>query len=558
MSVRNLLTEEEQSLSSSTSLWTATSASTVIARSVARYNSEPASMLVSTTNGTRMEVRLDREMRIVPNRSYRLFYSAYSDAADHPFGVKGSIYSPNGNEILVVSEEGTTVFGRWAIVSVQFTAPQNAQSISVKAYAEPSHTTASGETVVHTKIWMDDFVLVEWSEYPSNEFATLVQRHVPEYMLEVDDEEPGKPLRRFIDVLTSTADDVLMAVRGFDYIPAVDGVPGYDRCTLVDPSYYPDELVAKREWLPWLAQLVGARGVSSGSSGLTPWFWLEQEIGTWTGMETQIDPQSNPVWVLMDFSLNRTSGVVTATLASQTGGSTPYQPQVGDVVEVTAEDSSFSGSFSVTAFDSGTLQISWAQSGSDAGDSSVTGAGQVRISDASWVEIESANPLAFDTVGVLADLVRTRATGLRSGSRYAIKAAARSVLDGFDDSATASSDGASSIVLTTASPHTLAVGAFVEIYDCPEAPYNRAYTVSQVLSPTSFKVDTPYGAGNDPHYGEQFPCMVTNKKVELVMTGQWTGQYKTTEAQTYAVSLLHQAVSLAKPAGLVLQHQYTA
>lgn len=555
MSVRNLLTEEEQSLSSSTSLWTATSASTVIARSVARYNSEPASMLVSTTNGTRMEVRLDREMRIVPNKSYRLFYSAYSDVADHPFGVKGSIYSPNGNEILVVSEEETTVFGRWAIVSVQFTAPQNAQSISVKAYAEPSHTTASGETVVHTKIWMDDFVLVEWSEYPSNEFATLVQRHVPEYMLEVDDEEPGKPLRRFIDVLTSTADDVLMAVRGFDYIPAVDGVPGYDRCTLVDPSYYPNELVAKREWLPWLAQLVGARGVSSGSSGLTPWFWLEQEIGTWTGMETQIDPSSNPVWDVDGTQMTRTGGVVTAILSTQTGGSTPYFPQVGDVVEVITSDSSFAGSFSIASSNQGALTVTWEQAGPNA---PIVSSSAIRVSDASWVEIESANPLAFDTVGVLADLVRTRATGLRSGSRYAIKAAARSVLDGFDDSATASSDGASSIVVTTASPHTLAVGAFVEIYDCPEAPYNRAYTVSQVLSPTSFKVDTPYGAGNDPHYGEQFPCMATNKKVELVMMGQWTGQYKTTEAQTYAVSLLHQAVSLAKPAGLVLQHQYTA
>lgn len=555
MSVRNLLTEEEQSLSSSTSLWTATSASTVIARSVARYNSEPASMLVSTTNGTRMEVRLDREMRIVPNKSYRLFYSAYSDVADHPFGVKGSIYSPNGNEILVVSEDETTVFGRWAIVSVQFTAPQNAQSISVKAYAEPSHTTASGETVVHTKIWMDDFVLVEWSEYPSNEFATLVQRHVPEYMLEVDDEEPGKPLRRFIDVLTSTADDVLMAVRGFDYIPAVDGVPGYDRCTLVDPSYYPDELVAKRGWLPWLAQLVGARGVSSGSSGLTPWFWLEQEIGTWTGMETQIDPQSNPVWDVDGTQMTRTGGVVTAILSTQTGGSTPYFPQVGDVVEVITSDSSFAGSFSIASSNQGALTVTWEQAGPNA---PIISSSAIRVSDASWVEIESANPLAFDTVGVLADLVRTRATGLRSGSRYAIKAAARSVLDGFDDSATASSDGASSIVVTTASPHTLVVGAFVEIYDCPEAPYNRAYIVSQVLSPTSFKVDTPYGAGNDPHYGEQFPCMVTNKKVELVMTGQWTGQYKTTEAQTYAVSLLHQAVSLAKPAGLVLQHQYTA
>lgn len=558
MTIKNLLTEQEQSFTESSSLWVPyPSSATAISRSVFRFNSEPASLLMISKNGAQMVARLDREVPVSPGTRYRMFVSAYSEVADHPFGISASILSRSGAVITSVEAQTDTVFGRWNTASAYFVAPENASAVSVTVFAFPDHGTPAGDIIEHRSIWVDDVVLAEWPEGTSNEFLNLVRRHIPAYMIELDEDDPGTPLMRFIDGNTSIAEEILEAVKAFDYIPAVDGIPGYERSSLVDPSFYPDPVIAKREWLPWLAQLVGTRGVSAGSSGLTPWFWLEQQIGTWTGMETQIDPSANPVWSLVDFTLTRTSGTVTASLSSQTGGSDPYFPKVGDVVEVTAEDSSFNGSYSLTASDEIAQTVAWEQDGADAVDSSPSGAASIRISDSSWVEIESANPLAFDTIGVLADLTRTRATGLKSGSRYAIKAAARAVLDGFDDRATISYDGTDKLVVVTNSPHTLEAGGFIEIYDCRETPYNTQTTVVSVLSPTSFTIATPYGANNDPHYGESFPCWATNKKVLLDIITPWEWTFKTTEGQTYALTLLEQAVGKAKPAGAIVNHEYT-
>ncbi len=557
MTVKNLLTREEQSFVSSASLWVGfPSSETSVSRSAVRFNSEPASLLLQSRNGAQMVAKLDREPAISPGKKYRLFVSAYSETSDHPFSISCSVYSRSGTNIETVEGTANTVFGRWTTASVEFVAPESSASASISIKAESQHTSDSGETVVHRSIWADDVVLAEWADEPSNDFASLVKRHLPQYMIDLDEDDPVRPLARFIDGNTSLGEEVLAATRSFDYIPSVDGVPGYERSTLVDPSYYPNDTVAKASWLPWLAQLVGVQGVSAGSSGLTPWFWLEQTISTWTGMETQIDPSSNPVWGLVDFTLARSSGTVTAVLSSQVGGSEPYFPQVGDVVEVDAEDTSFSGSFSIVTSDELSSTVTWEQAGSDNVDSSPTGAATMRISDTSWVEIEGANPLAFDTVGVLADLTRTRATGLKSGSRYGMKAAARAVLDGFDDKAVITTNG-NELIVTTSSPHSLQVGGFVEIYDCPEAPYNTQTTVSSVVSPTVFTIATPYGTGNDPHVGVSFKCWATNKKVELQMLSEWECVYKTTEAQTYALTLLQQAVLIAKPAGLLVQHEYT-
>lgn len=565
MSVKNLLTLEEQSFTSSTGLWRPlpATANAFISRSVTRYNSEPASMIVTSLDTNRTDVELDREVRLLPNTQYRISYSAFSESSEHPFGIECRLYTSSGTLLgLLPTATENTVLGRWKLVSVEFTSPSTVQTAQIRAFSYPSHTDQIGNVITHPVIWMDDFVFVESTEYPENDFALLAQRHIPEYMLEIDDEEPGKPLRRFLDVMTSTADEVLQATRAFDYIPAVDGVTGYERSSLVDPSYYPDETIARKEWLPWLAQTVGARGIVSGSNGQTPWFWLENEIETWNALETQIDPSSNAVWSITTPLMQRTSGVVTATLLTQIGGATPYFPAIGDVVEVTGNNSQFSGSFSIVSSNSGTKVLTWNQSGSNATDSSGS-ASQLRISDASWQEVEQANPLAFDTTGVLVSLVRTGATGLKAGSRYAIKAAARSVLDGYDRSSVMVSRNDGKLEVTTSVAHSFVAGDFVEVYDCPEDGYNKTYTVLSVVSSSKFLLQSPYVANlsvsyvGDPNIGGEYSCWVTNKEVILTMTNQWEGTIQTEEGQTYAVGLLEKAISMAKPAGLVLQHGYT-
>ena len=540
MSHKNLLTSEEQDMTHVLGLWEVSGTNT-ISRSSVRYRVAPASLLLANTSSTSATCRLVRRIDVEPDRQYRLFAFGYSETPGTTFGVRANTYL-----VASVTPEDTyqssteTSFQRWTLSSTVFTTGQDTASVDVELYADGA------------PVWFDQVVLVEYYEKPYHAFTNLVMRRFPEYMRDAD-EQGSYHLARFVDLGTEVGDEILSAALAFDYIPAVDGVAGYDRCTLVDPSYYPDETVAKAEWLPWLAQLVGVQGVKSGSSGRTPWFWLEDERGTWSEMETEIDPTANPVWPVSSFS--RTSGVVTATLGTpQTSGPT-YFPAVGDVVEVT-NTGGFSGSYSVLTSNSGTKVLTWSQ---DAADGTSSATSSLRVSDSSWAEIEADNPLAFDTVAALAHLVRTRATGLRAGTDAAITAAVMAVLDGYESPGTARVYEGGGILVTTSSPHPFAAGDEAWIYGSAVPAFNTGWepssqTVSSVIDGQSFVLDSDLV---DLGYGTA-ACWVTNKKVvlERVSPLSWELTVKTDEAQTQGVDLVVRAANLAKPAGVVVSHGY--
>jgi hypothetical protein len=239
---------------------------------------------------------------------------------------------------------------------------------------------------------------------------------------------------------------------------------------------------------------------------------------------------------------------VTATLGTQTSGS-PYFPAVGDVVEVTNDDD-FSGSYSILTSNSGTQILTWLQ---DASNGTSTAVSSLRVSDTSWAEIESDNPLAFDATRVLAHLIRTRATGLRAGTNRSISAAVMSVLDGFDSKATASitDDG---ILVTTAKAHPFVPGDFVAIYDSDNPTFEVQSTIDSIVGPTSFVIVSTMV---DRGYGE-VECWATSKRVVVEHDSpySWELTVLTDEAQTLGVDLVLRAANLAKPAGAIIAHGY--
>ena len=547
MTTQNLLLLDEQQATTSISLWEPTVLGDCeVKRSIVNFRSEPASLLVTSLNDNEMCIRLVRTLSVNSSTRYRAFCSAYSESSEHSFGIRVLLYNASGTVVATEYSIQKAMANRWSVASVDFTTPYNAKYASVRIFASPyTISLETGEKSYHRNIWFDDIVMAKWADYPSNDFLALVEQGIPAYMLEIDDDDEMKPLRRYLDVMTFVADEILSAVKAFDYIPAVDGVPGYNRSTLVDPSYYVDEVVAKKQWLPWLAQLVGVRGVASGTSGQTPFFWIEDTYQSWLSAQTEIDPEVNDSWSITSFS--RSSNTVTATLGTQTGGTTPYFPVAGDVVDVT-HVGTFSGSFTVLTSSSPT--ITWAQTASN---ESSSVAGSLLISDTSWSEIESDNPLAFSTLDVLAELTRTRATGLHAGTKASIQAAVRSVLDGYDNKGTVTWYSPGNILVTTESPHSLSSGSFVEIYSSSKAEWNKTYTVGTVLTTKSFTLAAP--GPEDEGYGN-IACWVTNKRVDVDVS-TWTMVIKTLESQTFAIDLVLKAVDLSKPAGMVATHEYT-
>jgi len=532
VSHKNLLTEDEQDINVIEGLWEADGDNTIV-RSTLVYKESPASLLLSTTSGTSSECYLIRQLQLEPSTEYRAFAFGYSNTDGTLFGVRAKTYDAAGNLEETYSSSSVIGYQKWVLSSVVFTTGLDTRSMTFELYAEGA------------PVWFDQTVVIEYYVKPYHRFSNLLTDNFPEYMIDADEQE-SYHLANFVDSVGHLGDEILTAVLAFDYIPAVDGVPGYDRCALVEPSYYPDEIVAKAEWLPWLAQLVGVRGIASGSEGRTPWFWLENQYGTWSNIETGIDPTGNPVWPSSSFS--RTSGVVTATLGVQTSGPA-YFPAIGDVVEVT-NSGGFEGSYSVLTSNDSTKVLTWAQSAANGTSSAVS---SLRVSDTSWAEIEADNPLAFDTTGVLAHLVRTRATGLKAGTDRSISAAVMAVLDGFDSKATATitDDG---ILVTTTEAHPFTAGNFVAIYDSDNPVLEIQSTIDSVISSTSVLI---VSSMVDRNYGN-IDCWVTNKRVvvEHDSPHSWELTVKTNEFQTLGIDLVLRAANLAKPAGAIVSHGY--
>jgi hypothetical protein len=541
--ITNLLTASEQG-GDDGDLWYAAQ-NCVVSRSSERYLNEPAAIKVEpiTQGGPDMVVDLVRSLSVTPNTPYRCFaffcgYCAFGAQAS----VVPKLYDSSGN-LISTSFSGSKrlEFNTWTLISVQFTTPANAVSGRISFSVEANRTVFFDQ--VGFVRWQRESTASQPADPIDNDFSKFVMTRIPEYM-RVEDQThsgPDRHLERFVDVFTVQADQILTSARAFNYIPEADGFPGFQRSTLVDPDYYPEPLTADPSWLPWLAQLVGVSplGTSSGGS-LTPWFFLESNYPDWNAWQEDVDPADNPTFSVT--SIVRSSDTVTATITQTIGD--PYTPAVNDGIEVTGT-TDFDGAFIIQSVGSGT--ISWYQAGSDTSESS----GTVIFSDASWGEIESLNPGAFEAVAVLKHLVRTGATGVNAGSRTAMIAAARATLEGFDSKATVSRSG-NVLTIVSEDAHGLVVSDEFAIYMAGNRTINsESLTVASVVSPYEF---TATQNGYDVAATD---CMATNKIVELIDGPTvWELTMNTLEEQTYATDVLEAAVGAAKPVGMTVTYGF--
>lgn len=536
----NLLTADEQDMVAGISGWSGITNVESLTRSTTTYRTEPASMLVrpTTVNGATMTVRLDRYIPVTPGTTYRVFCSARNDTPGSSVGVQALVYdaagtvsgTPINSPSTQYRESATVLFNRWVTVISEFTAPSGAVSAKVQLDSE----------AVDGGTWFDVIGLVEWPARPGGGFANLLLgRTIPRYMLDADDEltDPDHPLARYLDLVTFNGDHIMETVKAFDYIPSVDGVPGYDRCTLVQPEYYPQDNVAEPNWLPWVAQLVGIKPVYPDSGGAqTPWFYFEDTYPSWNSWQT-IDATTNPAFPLT--SLTRTSNTVTAVYGAQSAGPT-YTPTVGDPVEVTGI-AGFNGAFVLLTVNTGTSTVTWSDTAANATASS----GTMTFSDLSWSEAEAVNPTAFDSLSTLKHLTRTTASGVRVGSESAIIDAARAVLNGIDVKGTASRQS-DVITVTTTAPHTLSASGYVRLCESAIPTLNIVGTVATVVDPNTFTVSSV-----GPDTGEA-TIYATNKEVTLTETTAWEWELSTKLDQTFASDLLENIVKATKPAGVLM------
>ena len=324
--IQSLLTVNEQDIATDATGWTAGTNCTV-QRSTILYREAPASLLLSptTVGGATMTANLTRTLSPEVGKTYRVFGWARATVAQVTVGIQPLFYNSSGTEIEVGvhRQAATTVYNRWVLIVSEFTIP--AGTVTAKVRLDGAAVTDG--------VWFDAIGFVPWGGIPSNSFMRLMERSFPEYMIEADNalDSPNHPIYRYVDLVASTADSVLTTTLAFDYVNPVDGWEGYDRCTLVQPEYYPTPYTAEASWLPWLAQLVGVRAVySAGGGSLTPWYVLEASYPTWNAWQT-IDPAVNPQFPVTSLTTDGTTA--TTVLGTQSAGPARV-PVVGDPVEV--------------------------------------------------------------------------------------------------------------------------------------------------------------------------------------------------------------------------------
>lgn len=533
--IQNLLTREEQEISSNAAGWQAVTNCTVSASTV-NYKAAPASLLLSptTVGGAGMVADLVRSVPVEAGATYRVFCSAKNATPGTEIGIQPRLFTADGTELDagVYRQTATTVFNGWTLVTTEFTTPTGTVSAKIRL---DSQAVAGGT-------WFDVIGFVPWGTVPDNAFMRIMYFTIPQYMRDFDDEldGPDHPLARYVDLVASAADDVLSTVIAFDYISPVDGVTGFDRSTLVQPEFYPTPLVAEADWLPWLSQIVGVRPVYPvGSGSLTPWYRLENAYPTWNAWQT-IDPATNPAFPITSLSRNGTTGVVTAVYGTQSAGAA-YTPTVGDPVEVTGT-TGFNGGFVILSVNTGTQTLTWSDPG---GAASAGAAGTITYSDVSWLEVEGVNPTSFDALATLKHLTRTAATGIRAGTDSAVVNAARAALDGIEFTGRASrSSGVVTVVTDT--PHTFDPGDYVRLCESPSPALDVVGTVDTVTGVNSFTV---LSAGRDT---EESTVYASTRRVELTKTTTWAWELDTLADQTFSSDLLERAVAQAKPAGVLV------
>jgi hypothetical protein len=177
----------------------------------------------------------------------------------------------------------------WSLVSVASDAISNTASTEASLKIEVTGLSSGEEFFVALPaLTVPEMVLTSVS-------CDETYLRLPDYMRRADLEqsEPTLPFRRFIDVLTTLANDIDTTWNLFYYVPPEDndGVPL--RSFLTEPE------LADEATMHWLATVMGTKLINP-STGFTPWGSLLDEADTnqdgsttWTELVTAVDARSD-------------------------------------------------------------------------------------------------------------------------------------------------------------------------------------------------------------------------------------------------------------------------
>lgn len=192
-----------------------------------------------------------------------------------------TVYSPSASSASSTTEIPA---GRWTLVSVhggltsvggEIQMGVSLSGLAVGRYAYLSHPVLSTPDAISRNV----FAAESWAR-------------LPEFLREVDEvqAEPSYPLLRFMDVLTTHANEILVYWANSQYIPPEEGGDAVAE-SLLEPE------LADIATLRWWAQILGIKFYDP-STGSTPWiaFYraldpdLEPEWSDWlTGVDTNLD-----------------------------------------------------------------------------------------------------------------------------------------------------------------------------------------------------------------------------------------------------------------------------
>lgn len=436
------------------------------------YNTLRIEPLVAGTPWT--NVLIEHEPKIVPNNLagdkiiFFAFFYMLSNA-------QVKITVENSNLASTATEYVDIPAFTWTLVrSNELYVPS--QTTAITYWATVDIRTSGGTEHFH----MAHPVLTNSYGFTQNLFLRELITYAPRFLLETDSEQsaPQFPMSRFLDIGLAYADRGFRQATSFRYQDISDGYNSADNST---KSYLVNPEVATLEYLPWLAQFVGTKIITS-AGGTTPWGNLPT---TWEALHTDIDPAAD---VTYNISAIDVSGVtVTAS---------PVGITEGDTITV-AGTSNFNGQYLVTSIAGLSLVLEPAVS------AAAEATGTITLVDTSWIELEAFDLLDANIDATRRDLVSTARIGHNAGTNQAIIDAVKPILSGnktviIDIDPITSPWVITIYTLTSETPEGLTGSSSADVLSAARASKPMGFSLSHEcidLSPLYDESGLPYDSG---------------------------------------------------------------
>lgn len=331
----NVLTLQEQRFDDGLGSWSA-GASTIISRRSDVYHSTPSCLRLENSLPSVATVSASTGVNVIPytvngTASIEIFAHIYSTASRTAsiqvdwYTDAAGISAPTTNLMTL-----TTKASQWTLAKMETTIGSAIRSAKMTVRVGSVAASAVGE--YH---YFDDVHIMR-KGIGTNRFLGLTLKNIPEFIKAADREQsaPDNPLVRYLDAATDYGNDVLTDTVGFWYQPVAEGGDGTTASSsLVNP------ILAKSEWLDWLAQVYSARRPPDLNTGFTPWFLLDNggnrpwstDVGgvtnwvlytsegstsmSWSDIETEAPAPFNMEQLFREFILTGASGIKAGTTA---------------------------------------------------------------------------------------------------------------------------------------------------------------------------------------------------------------------------------------------------